>query len=99
MKISVNDEVLFELNETQKKVICNDVHNDVFDADMKRRLEYILKHKYEQCFKRLKEEWEPKLKAAGVKAFPSDEEEFAKLVFEQPDYKCRKDRDAVAFQQ
>ena len=94
MKIQVNDEFLLELTETQKKVICNDIHADELDSDLKRRLQYILMHKYEQCFKRLKAEWEPKLKDAGVKAFPSDEEEFAKLVFAMPGYKCRKQREA-----
>jgi hypothetical protein len=93
MRISVDGKDCFELTETQKKVICNDIHEDVFEADMKRRLQYILMHKYESCFSRLKAEWEPKLKANGIKAYPVDEDEFAKLVFSQPNYKCRKDRD------
>lgn len=93
MKISVNDSVLFTLSETQKKVICNDIHADEFEADMNRRLQYILTHKYEQCFKRLFEEWMPKLKEKGVKSIPLDESEFAELVFAQPEYKCRKTRE------
>lgn len=93
MKISVNDQELFSLSETQKKVICNNVHGDEFDADMRRRLEWVLMHKYEQCFKELFNEWLPKLKERGIKSIPTDEEEFAKLVFEQSDYKCRKTRE------
>ena len=58
MKISVNDKELFTLTETQKSVIKNDIHADEFDADMARRLEYILTHKYERCFERLKKEWD-----------------------------------------
>jgi len=99
MKVSVNcpcPDQVFALNETQCKVICNDIHEDAFDADMKRRLEYILMHKYEQCFKRLKEEWEPKLAASGAKSIPTDKDEFAKVVFSQPNYKCRKQREALA---
>ena len=98
MKVSVNcqcPDALFKLNETQCKVICNDVHEDVFDADMKRRLEYILVHKYEQCFKRLKEEWEPKLAASGAKSIPTDKDEFAQEVFKLPEYKNRKARESV----
>ena len=57
MKISVDDQECFCLNETQKKVIKNDISEDVFDEDMKRRLQYILMHKYERCFERLKQEW------------------------------------------
>lgn len=93
MKIAIDGVELFELNETQKKVIKNEIHADVFEEDMKRRIHYILMHKYENCFKRLKEEWEPKLIAAGYKSIPTNKDEFAELVFKQPGYKCRKIRD------
>lgn len=95
MKISVNDQELFTLSEIQCKVICNDIHEDQFEEDMKRRLNYILVHKYEQCFKRLKDEWEPKL-AQRFNSLPTNAEAFAQLVFEQPDYADRKSREAVA---
>ena len=95
MKISVNDKELFTLSEVQKKVIQNDISSDIFDEDMCRRLQYILTHKYERCFKRLKDEWEPKLKANGVASIPLDDEQFAQLVFAQPNYQNRSQRDAV----
>lgn len=93
MKISVDDKELLTLSETKKKVIMNDIPSEIFDEDMKRRIQYILMHKYEQCFKRLKDEWEPRLKATGIKSFPSDEDEFAQLVFSQSNYKSRSQRD------
>lgn len=93
MKISVNDQELFTLSETQKKVICNDITTDILDDDLKRRLQYILMHKYERCFLRLKQEWEPKLKELGVDSIPLDNEKFAQLVFAQPSYKDRAKRD------
>jgi len=93
MKISVDDQELFTLSETQKKVMCNDIKEDIFEDDLKRRLQYILTHKYERCFKRLKDEWEPKLKASGAKSIPLDEEEFANVVFAHKDYKNRSARD------
>jgi hypothetical protein len=93
MKISVDDKELFTLTETQKKVIKNDIPADIFDQDMCRRLEYILMHKYAQCFKRLKTEWEPKLAASGARMIPTDPDEFATMVFAHPDYKDRKERD------
>lgn len=96
MKISVNDQELFTLTETQKKVIQNDIHSEIFDADMKRRLQYILMHKYERCYGRLKSEWESKLAANGVKAIPLDPDEFAELVFKQPNYKNRSARELEA---
>jgi len=94
MKISVNDQELFTLSDVQQQVIKNDIPEDIFDADMQRRLQYILMHKYDECFKSLKEEWDSKLVANGVTMVPTDRDEYAKLVFSQPNYKCRKTRDA-----
>lgn len=96
MKISVNDLELFTLSELKKKVIKNDIHDDVFDEDMKRRLQYILMHKYERCFERLKKEWDSKLAANGVTMIPIDRDAYAQLVFSQPNYKDRKARDLEA---
>lgn len=93
MKISVDDQELFTLSETHKKVIKNDILEEIFEQDMQRRIQYVLTHKYEECFKRLKAEWEPRLKANGVKAIPLDETTFAELVFAQPDYKNRSQRE------
>lgn len=93
MKVSVDGKDLFELNETKCKVICNDIHEDIFHEDMCRRLSYILMHKYEQCMKRLQEQWLPKLKAAGVESIPTDDDKLAELIFSQPTYKNRAQRD------
>lgn len=94
MKISVNDQELFTLSETQKKVIKNDIQADIFDDDMKRRLQYILMHKYERCLERLKKEWLPKL-AERMPTVPTNDEQLAQLIFSQPDYKDRTQRDAL----
>ncbi len=94
MKISVDDKELFTLSETQKKVIKNDIHSDVFEEDMKRRLQYVLMHKYEQCFERLRKEWEPKL-ASRLSSVPTNPDTLAELIFSQPEYKNRSQRDTV----
>jgi len=93
MKISVDDKELFTLTETQKNVIKNDINEDIFEDDMKRRLQYILTHKYERCFARLKAEWDKKLPALGVESIPTDPDAYAQLVFNRPEYKDRKARD------
>lgn len=93
MKISVNDSKLFELSEVQKKVIMNDIPEEVFYEDMCRRLEYVLTHKYERCFERMKAEWEPKL-AKRVDSVPTNKDAFAQLVFSQPEYKSRSGRES-----
>ncbi len=95
MKISVDGQELYELSETQKKVIRNDIHEDEFNADMKRRLHWVLNHKYERCLERLKQEWMPKLKSRSD-SVPTSDDKFAELVFSQPDYKSRKVREDEA---
>lgn len=92
MKISVNDKELFTLSETQKKVIKNDIQDEIFDGDMCRRLQYILCHKYERCFERLKLEWMPKLKER-IASIPTNDDALAELIFSQPDYKNRTARE------
>lgn len=92
MKISVDNEELYNLSEIQKKVIKNDIHEDFFEEDMKRRLHYILTHKYERCFERLKTDWMPKLQQR-LKSIPTNHDELAELIFSQPDYRSRKERE------
>lgn len=94
MKISVDDEELYTLSETQKKVIRDYVKEEEFEADMKRRLEWILMHLYDESFKLLKKNWEPILASRGVESIPTNRDQFAELVFSQPDYKNRSQRDA-----
>jgi hypothetical protein len=96
MKISVNDTELYTLTQTQLDVLANDIHIDELEADLKRRLNWVINHKYEQCHERLVKEWMPKLVSKGVASVPTDKEAFARLVFSQPDYKDRATRDAEA---
>ena len=92
MKISVNDQELYTLSDMQYKVICDYIPSDIMEDDMKRRLEWVLIHLYEQCMKRLREEWMPKL-ADRMDSIPTSDEKFAELVFSQPDYVDRAARD------
>lgn len=94
MKVSVNDKELFTLSDIQKMVIQYDIPADMFDEDMNRRLQWVLMHKYEECFKRLKAEWDPQLLENGVDMIPTNPDAYAKLVFSQPNYKDRAARDA-----
>jgi hypothetical protein len=85
MKVSVDDQELFTLSDVQKNVIKHDIASEIFDEDCKRRLQWVLLHKYEQCYKRLKEKWEPVL-ASRYTSIPTHKDDFAQLVFSQPDY-------------
>jgi hypothetical protein len=92
MKISVDDQEVFVLSETQKKVIQNDIPAPIFVEDMKRRLQWVLNHKYERCLERLKAEWVPKLKTR-MSSIPVNDEALAEIICSQPDYKCRATKD------
>ena len=98
MKISVDDVEFYTLTTTQKNVIKDTVNSDLFDDDMKRRVEWVLMHLYQQCFKKLKAEWDPKLVALGHETIPTNPDAFAALVFARPEYLDRKARDKEAQQ-
>lgn len=91
MKVYVNSEQILELKEIHKKVIQNDIPTNIFEQDMKRRIQYILTHKYERCLERLKKEWMPKLKERET-SIPTNDEDLAALILSQPDYKNRQTR-------
>ncbi len=63
---------------------------------MKRRLNWVLMHKYENCFESLKKEWDEKLKMNGIQMIPTDANAYAELVFSQPNYKNRSQRDSMS---
>ena len=92
MQISVNGQEILSLSPIQIKVICNDIRESEFEEDIKRRISHIVLHKYDQCMKRMKEEWLGKLESR-YDMIPSNADAFANLVFSQEDYKCRQTRD------
>ena len=94
MKISVNDVELYTLTDLQKQVIENDIPSEILQEDLERRLNWVLMHKYERCFDRLKKEWDSKLEANGETSIPLDKDAYATLVFAQPNYRDRSTRDA-----
>jgi len=95
MKFQTNNEIIIELTEVQKKVIQNEIPSEIFEEDMKRRVHYIINHKYERCLERLKQEWLPKL-SSRVANIPTNEEELANLIFSQQDYKNRSQKELEA---
>lgn len=101
MKYIRDKKIIVELNETEQKVIKNDISEEIFDADMDRRVNWVLRHKYERCFERLKKEWvdnkdsegKSKLERNGVTSIPTNRDALAELIFTQPDYKNRSQRE------
>lgn len=95
MEIKVDDVSLFSLATWEKDVIKYMIPSADFEADMKRRLQWVLQHKCEQCYKRFEDEWLDKLRAdPAVDTIPADKQAFVELVIARPDYKDRDARDA-----
>jgi len=96
MKVSVNDKELITLTEIQKKVLQTETSSDVFEEKYKERIAWLLMHKYEQCYKRLRDKWTPVLIAEGAESIPTDPDVFAELIFAREDYKDQKALDEEA---
>jgi len=82
MKISLNDEELFTLSEIQKKVIQDEIPLDIFEDDMKRRIQYIIDQPCKRFINQNSQSAREFLKSKNVSSVPSDKMEFAALVFE-----------------
>lgn len=91
MRVLANDEEILNLSDIEKQILCDDIHADNLDADIKRRLAWVINHKIQFNVKRLRDQWLPKLKDR-VEAVPTDDLAFAQLVFSQEDYKDCKTR-------
>lgn len=92
MKIQVDGKTVYELSETQKKVIKNDIPDEIFQEDIERRVRYIVEHKYERCMERLKAEWTPRL-AQVHQSLPTNNDQLAEVIFAQREYKRRSQRE------
>jgi hypothetical protein len=87
-------EVILELTPDMEKVFLHAFPEDDLETDLKRRVNYIITHKYEAVLKELKEEWDSKLESHGITMIPTNKEEYARLVFKHPGYKSRSEREA-----
>lgn len=92
MKIKLDDEVLFEIDETMLKLLAHDLLDPI--EDIKRRLRYIIEHKCDQCFNRLEKEYKQKLiDDPEIPALPKSRRDMAEMIFTRKDYKSRVQRE------
>lgn len=96
LTVSVDGVDLYTVTDLQEQVLRNDIPTELLAADLRRRLEWVLTHKHAQCMARLRKEWMPLLADNGVTEVPVDDDAFAALVFEQPNYLDRSARDALS---
>ena len=89
MKVSVDGVEILNLEPIHEAIIKHEIPSEIFEEDMIRRLKWVVMRKHEQAFKKMKEEWDPKLEKAGVESIPVDQTAYAQLVFAQSDYKAQ----------
>ena len=95
MQITVDGQDLYEITENEMDVLKYMLPSATLDADCKRRLEWVLRHKVEKCYVNLKNDWMPILQAdPSVTQVPLDNKAFFDMVKVRPDYKDRDIRDA-----
>ncbi len=95
MQITVDGQDLYEVTDNQMDVLKYMLPSATLDADCKRRLEWVLRHKIERCYVNLKNYYMPILNAdPEVTQVPVDNEAFFNMVKVRPDYKDRDARDA-----
>lgn len=85
MQFKVDDEVVYELTEDQIKILYSNISEDVFVADMKRRVRWVIENKLKNVTKELNAKWREKL-ATDNQMLPSSEEELAKMIIAHPEY-------------
>jgi hypothetical protein len=86
MKFFVNNSLVLELNETQIKVLKDNIKPDIFVSDIERRVNWVISHKYEMCYDDLIKRWLPTLRDR-YDSLPTSKDALAELVFAQFDYK------------
>lgn len=95
MQITVDGQDLYEITENEMDVLKYMLPSTTLDADCKRRLEWVLRHKLEKCYVSLKNYYMPILEAdPEITVVPVDNEAFFNMVKVRPDYKDRDTRDA-----
>ena len=84
MIVSMNGTEFVSMNDTQKKVLKNEIQAEELDKDLKRRVMWSVQDQYDAAFVRFKEDWDEKLAENGVQSIPVDKDSYIALVLDQP---------------
>ena len=94
MKVSIDDVELFTISDTQRKIICDYLKEEIFEEDMKRRIKWIVDEITKNAFDQLKNRWMPVLEQEHD-SIPTNKEALAELIFARSDYLNRSQRQAL----
>lgn len=82
----INEERIFEITDLDKLLLADDIESSVLHDDIKRRLQWVIKHKCARVLQRMKQVWTPRLKERGL-TIPDNDEDLVNLIVSQEDYK------------
>lgn len=83
-----------DLNATDINILRSEIKDSVLYEDIKRRLEWVIKHKIDVLEQDLKKYWVQKfMDDPFVQSLPADRAEFFKLVFAHPEFKFASQRE------
>lgn len=86
MQVKLNDEVLFEITETDI-LLLQHAYLDA-DAEIRYRVQYFIKHACDVIFADFQKDWLKKLSDdPTVKSVPVNRDEFVKMIIARPEYK------------
>lgn len=92
MKIFVDDKQLFELADWQLAILSDGILGDL-QADIERRLKWVIDQKLDTQLAEMKASWIPVLQADdSVAALPKRDEDLVRLIVARADYKNANER-------
>ncbi len=92
--VKVNDIEIFQISDIDIKLLEGELL--AVDAEIYRRLEWVIKNKCDQIFNRMKVGWvdSGKLAELGVTSIPTARDALVELITALPEYKNREQREA-----
>jgi len=87
MKISIDDVVLIELTDTQKKIIEYETSLDKFNAKVEKDISSIVNKHLDGIYGRMKSDWDIKLVDDSVTSAPLSVDSYSTFIFARGDYK------------
>ena len=90
-----NHKITITLNDTQQKILSNDLYNDSDNKGLDDWVQNAVDGKINNCWKRMQNNWTTQLMTdpSFTDGIPSSQDAFVSLVTSRSDYKNRKARD------
>lgn len=92
MKIQIDGQEIFEIDETQQKVLSCFIRRDQLLSHIKESVKWNIESLCLSSVSNLKKEWLPHL-FKRYTSIPTGDEELLNLIFSQPDCKSKEQKD------